>query len=92
VFTSTLLARLMDRYPIIVYLGAAVLGKVTAEMVFTDPAVTQIIGELSHTTLYVLEAIFAGLVIVVAKLWLWFFRSEPTEVEPVPGVNPPAQG
>lgn len=92
VFTSTLLARLMDRYPIIVYLGAAVLGKVTAEMVFTDPAVTQIIGELSHTTLYVLEAIFAGLVIVVAKLWLWFFRSTPAAVAPVPAVTSSEQG
>jgi YjbE family integral membrane protein len=92
VFTSTLLARLMDKYPIIVYLGAAVLGKVTAEMIFTDTAVTGIIGEVSHTTLYVLEAIFAVLVIVVAKLWLWFFRSESAEVEAATAVNPPEQG
>ncbi len=92
VFTSTLMARLMDRYPIIVYIGAAVLGKVTAEMVFTDPAVTAIIGELSHRTLYVLYAVGAALVIVVAKLWLHFFRSETAEVEAVAAVNPPEQG
>jgi YjbE family integral membrane protein len=92
VFTSTLLARLMDRYPIIVYLGAAVLGKVTAEMVFTDPAVTGIIGELSHNTLYVLYVVGAALVIVVARLWLRYFRSGTGAVEAVPAVNPPEQG
>ena len=37
VFTSNLLAMLMDRYPIIIYLGAAVLGRVAGEMIFTDP-------------------------------------------------------
>ena len=41
VFTSNLLARLMDRYPLIVYLGAAVLGKVGGEMIMTDPVVFQ---------------------------------------------------
>ncbi len=39
VFTSNLLAMLMDRYPVIIYIGAAVLGRVAAEMIFTDPAV-----------------------------------------------------
>jgi len=36
VFTSNLLARFMDRYPVIVYLGAAILGKVGGEMIMTD--------------------------------------------------------
>ncbi len=39
VFSSNLIATLMDRYPAIVYLGAAVLGKVGAEMICTDPYV-----------------------------------------------------
>jgi YjbE family integral membrane protein len=39
VFSSNLIATLMDRYPMIVYLGAAVLGKVGAEMMCTDPYV-----------------------------------------------------
>ena len=38
VFTSNLLSMLMDRYPFIIYIGAAVLGKVAGEMIFTDPA------------------------------------------------------
>jgi YjbE family integral membrane protein len=41
VFSSSLIADLMDRYPAIVYLGAAVLGKVGGEMVVTDPFVTR---------------------------------------------------
>jgi YjbE family integral membrane protein len=36
VFTSNLLSKLMDRYPIIVWLGAAVLGKVGGEMIIAD--------------------------------------------------------
>jgi YjbE family integral membrane protein len=36
VFTSNLLSKLMDRYPIIVWIGAAILGKVAGEMVVTD--------------------------------------------------------
>jgi YjbE family integral membrane protein len=36
VFTSNLLSRLMDRYPIIVWIGAAILGKVGGEMIVTD--------------------------------------------------------
>jgi predicted tellurium resistance membrane protein TerC len=36
VFTSNLLSKLMDRYPVIVWIGAAILGKVGAEMVISD--------------------------------------------------------
>jgi YjbE family integral membrane protein len=69
VFTSNLLAMLMDRYPIIIYLGAAVLGRVAADMIFTDPWVVR---QLQTPTWfkYVMEAVFAGGVIVVGKLWL----------------------
>jgi YjbE family integral membrane protein len=36
VFTSNLLSKLMDRYSIIVWIGAAILGKVGGEMIVTD--------------------------------------------------------
>lgn len=39
VFTSTLLSRIMDKYPVVVWIGAAILGRVGAEMILTDPAV-----------------------------------------------------
>ena len=38
VFASTMLSKLMDRYPFILLIGAALLGKVGGEMIFTDPA------------------------------------------------------
>jgi YjbE family integral membrane protein len=37
VFASTLISALMDRFPLIVLLGAALLGKVGGEMIITDP-------------------------------------------------------
>jgi YjbE family integral membrane protein len=36
VFTSSLLSKLMDRYPVIVYIGSAVLGWVGGGMIMTD--------------------------------------------------------
>lgn len=39
VFGSELISRLMVRYPVIVFLGAAILGKVAGEMMLTDPFV-----------------------------------------------------
>ena len=40
VFTSGLLSMLMDRYPFIIYIGAAILGRLGAEMIITDPVLT----------------------------------------------------
>jgi YjbE family integral membrane protein len=37
VLSSNLLARIMDRYPLTVYLGGGILGKVGGEMILTDP-------------------------------------------------------
>jgi YjbE family integral membrane protein len=69
VFASTALATLMDRYPIIVYLGAAILGKVSADLIFTDPAV-QSLAPIPETYLYVLEAGFAAAVIGVYQVFI----------------------
>lgn len=71
VFTSNLLAMLMDRYPIIIYLGAAVLGRVAGEMIFTDPAVVRWL-QMPTWFNYSMEALFAVGVIVVGKLWIKF--------------------
>ncbi len=37
VFMSNMLSKLMDRYPIILWAGAAILGKVGGDMMITDP-------------------------------------------------------
>lgn len=41
VFASGLLAALMDRYPVIIYVGAALLGRVAAHMIVTDRFIEQ---------------------------------------------------
>jgi predicted tellurium resistance membrane protein TerC len=76
VLTSNLLSILMDRYPIIVYIGAAILGKVGGEMIITDPFV---VGILHPSTVlrYTVEVAFALGVIGAGKLWMrWMIRSE----------------
>ncbi|MBP8645406.1 MAG: TerC family protein [Syntrophobacteraceae bacterium] len=79
VFTSNLLSMLMDRYPIIIYLGAAILGKVGGEMIITDPIVFNYLQPGKYLQ-YGVEAAFAAGVIVVGKLWIrWMMRSEPAE-------------
>jgi YjbE family integral membrane protein len=37
VFAANLLAALMDRYPALIYLGAAILGQVGGDLILTDP-------------------------------------------------------
>lgn len=69
VFTSNLLSMLMDRYPFILYLGTAVLGRVGGEMVITDPFVVSMIGH-SKPIEYAVQAFFVVAVIVVGKLWV----------------------
>jgi YjbE family integral membrane protein len=41
VFTSNLLSKLMDRYPVIIYIGAALLGKVGGDMIMGDRLVEE---------------------------------------------------
>jgi len=78
VFTSSLLSMLMDKYPFIVWIGAAVLGRVGGEMMITDPFV---IGLLNPSNLlkYAVEIIGAVGVLAVGKLYMrWkIARQEP---------------
>ena len=77
VFTSSLLSMLMDKYPLIIYAGAGILGKVGGEMIFTDPVVVEII-RIPEAFLYGLEALFAVGVIIVGKLWVrWRSEKKP---------------
>jgi YjbE family integral membrane protein len=68
IFASTLLVVLMDKYPIIIYVGAAVLGQVGGEMMVTDPYIVQILNP-SNILKYSVEAFFTIGVVVAGKLW-----------------------
>jgi YjbE family integral membrane protein len=69
VFSSNLLSSLMDKFPIIIYLGAAVLGRVGGEMMITDPFIVKLLHP-SMITQYGLEALFTIGVIVAGKVWI----------------------
>jgi YjbE family integral membrane protein len=69
IFGSTLLLKVMERFPIIITLGAALLGFLAGEMLLTDPAVTQRFGEMSHTVINTAGALGAALVVVLGT-WL----------------------
>ena len=63
IFGSTLLLKVMERYPIIITLGAGLLGFLAGEMLLTDPAVTQRFGEQPHAVVNTAGAIGAVLVV-----------------------------
>ncbi|HET7536050.1 MAG TPA: TerC family protein [Candidatus Didemnitutus sp.] len=77
IFASNLLARLMDRYPIIVYGGGAVLGYVGAGMILTDPWSTTHFP-LSQPLIYAGEAAGAALVLAINAL----LRPKPSASRP----------
>jgi YjbE family integral membrane protein len=80
IFTSSLLSMLMDRYPIIVYIGSAILGRVAGEMILSDPAVVRWLAPPPWLS-YTLEAVCAAGVIVVGKLWVWLMFKRAAELE-----------
>lgn len=74
VFTSNFLSALMDKYPIIILLGAAVLGRVGGEMMITDSWVEGLVhpGKIIE---YGVQIFFAVGVIVLGKLWIQWKNS-----------------
>jgi YjbE family integral membrane protein len=68
-FASGLLAALMDKYPVIVYLGAALFGKIGAEMLLTDRFTAQVFSP-APLFRYAVEATAAVTVLLAGKLLL----------------------
>src|SRR5882724_8331460 len=64
IFGSTLLLKVMERFPIIITLGAALLGFLAGEMLLTDPAVTERFGSIAPDTVNAAGAV--GAILVVA--------------------------
>lgn len=79
VFTSGLLSMLMDKYPIIVYIGAVILGKVAGEMIITDPLWQLWFLPPTKPIIHITEAIFAAGVIVWGILWMRISRKRKQE-------------
>jgi YjbE family integral membrane protein len=68
VFASGVLARLMDNYPVILYAGAALLGRVAGQMIMTDAFTVQTLAP-SPAVDYSVEA-GGAIGVVLAGLWL----------------------
>jgi YjbE family integral membrane protein len=67
VFMSKLLSDLIERYSVLIYMGAAILGKVGGEMIMTDPVMTGMVHP-GKAMIYLAEGIFAVGVIVAGRL------------------------
>jgi YjbE family integral membrane protein len=76
IFASGLLAALMDRYPVIVYIGAALLGRVAGQMIMTDEFMRQRFAP-APALLYSVEA--AGAIGVLVVGWWLKTRSRKSE-------------
>jgi YjbE family integral membrane protein len=77
VFASGLLAALMDRYPVIVYIGAALLGRVAGQMIMTDAFIMQRFAP-SASLRYLAEAIGAAGVLLVG----WWIKQRSGKRKP----------
>ena len=69
IFTSNLLSTLMDKYPIIIIIGGAILGKVGGAMIITDPFINKWLNP-SQVTEFILEAVCTVGVVAVGKIWM----------------------
>ena len=67
IFGATILMKLMERYPIIITLGAAILGWTAGEMAVTDPAVAEWVNANTSWLHWGAPAVGAALVVVVGK-------------------------
>ncbi len=67
VFGSTLVMKLMDRYPIVIYIGAGILAWTAGKMVIGEGFMSPIIEPLSYGK-YVIVAIIVAVVLLAGKL------------------------
>ena len=77
IFGSTLLLRVIERFPLIVWIGAALLGFIAGELLVDDPAlhesmirVDSALGMSHHSVALLAGAIGAVLVIAIGKMFL----------------------
>src|SRR5690606_5209745 len=69
IWGSTLVLKLIDRFPLVVTFGAALLGWIAGGMLVTDVLVVKYIGEVSMTVKIAAEIIGALFVVGLGK-WL----------------------
>ncbi|MBX3592136.1 MAG: TerC family protein [Burkholderiaceae bacterium] len=68
VWGSTLVLKLLERFPLLITLGGALLGWIAGGMVVTDVATVEAIGEPSAALRYAASAAGAVLVVLIGKV------------------------
>ncbi|HJD43845.1 MAG TPA: TerC family protein [Candidatus Paenalcaligenes intestinipullorum] len=68
IWGSTLVLKLIDRFPVVITFGAALLGWIAGGMLVTDIIVVRQFGEVSSGTKLIIELIAALLLVMVGKL------------------------
>lgn len=79
IFGSTIILKLMERFPIIITIGAALLGYVAGEMLVSDPALAGFFQD-QHTLHQIAPYVGAILVVVIGK-WMGRQREKVKGVE-----------
>ena len=69
VFGATLLTKVMERFPIIITIGAALLGFLAGEMLLTDPAVVSHFGVIGEQNV-LFGGILGAILVVALGTWL----------------------
>jgi YjbE family integral membrane protein len=82
---AALIMALLDRLPILVWAGAALLGWIAGEVIATDPVVADYLivhfsAALAHQVEYGAAAAGAVLVLVVGGFWRWLRAGDISEV------------
>lgn len=71
VFGSSMVLKLVDRFPAIMYIGAAVLAYTAAKMIVTEPWLSNIFGTKENPATVLRYAVEAGCIVLVLGLaWL----------------------
>lgn len=83
VYGATLMIRLIERFPFIVTLGAALIGYIGGEVIVTDPAVLPWVDATAHWLHFVAPILGAVIVLDVARL---------AGARPVPAPRSTAEG
>jgi len=73
IFASNLLVKLLNRFPLLVYLGVAILGIVAGDMVLADPVTVRWLHP-TGTLRYAVDAVLVLALVGGGQLRLRFFR------------------
>ena len=79
IYGSTLILKLMSRFPVIITIGAGLLGWVAGEMALSDPAILE--WSNAHHTVHSLAPVMGAVLVVALGKWLMARNPEPAAAE-----------